>query len=432
MSAPAERPVVWRPSALIFVAAGAMLLVVAIAVRNPVPLFAALPLLLAPAAAAWGAPVRLGPASVRWSDSGTGGEARIDGALQPPAGIRARDLCLSVTPPPPFEPVESPPPRLRESELGFSAVWRSRFPGFATVAPPWAAWRDPLGLVERSLTVEAPTLRLERFPSEVARIGRIRLRRTSAQPGENRARALGSSGEFFSIRESAPTDTPRQINWRATARYGRLLANEFQVERTGDVVILLDLRPTALGTIRDLELLSIARGAALGIASGFLTTKARVGLGLYDEFLTAIPLGSGRRQRYRILRALESAALGTIPGPGERLAVSLRRYFPTGVTTVLLSSLVDEEDSLALLRNIRRRGYPTVVLSPSPLPLMVPAEREPSPEEAIAYRLRRLLRRRQMGRTWSEAPVVDWEEYWSLAPFVRLMSAPRHAPQGAA
>lgn len=432
MSAPPPNPVVWRPSALIFLSAGAILLVVAIAVRNPVPLFAALPLILAPAAAAWGAPARVGPATVHWSDSGTAGEARVEGELRPPAGIRPRDVCLSLTAPPPFEPVESPPPRLRDTGLAFSGQWQSRFPAFATVAPPLAAWRDPLGLVERPLVVEAPALRLERFPPEVARIGRIRLRRTSSQPGENRSRALGGSGEFFSIRESAPTDTPRQINWRATARYGRLLANEFQLERTGDVLILLDLRPTALGTIRDLELLSIARGAALGIATGFLGTKARVGLGLYDEFLTAVPLGSGRRQRYRIQRALESAALGTIPGPGERLAVSLRRYYPPGVTTVLLSSLVDEEDSLALLRNIRRRGYPTVVLSPSPLPLMVPPDRTPSPEEAIAYRLRRLLRRRQIGRTWSEAPVVDWEEYWSLAPFVRLMSAPRHAPQGAA
>jgi hypothetical protein len=41
--------------------------------------------------------------------------------------------------------------------------------------------------------------------------------------------------------------------------------------------------------------------------------------------------------------------------------------------------------------------------------------------------LMRLVRRSRVGEVWQDAPVVDWENYWSLAGFVDLMSAPvRH------
>jgi uncharacterized protein (DUF58 family) len=422
----------WRPVSALYIAGAGLLLVLALAAHTPVPLFAALPLLLAPAAAALGAPRRPGAAKVRWSETGSGPAIGLEVDVTAPDEVAGTDLRVALETPDPFDVVSAPPMKPTASAVQFRRDWRTRFPAFAAIQPPSVAWQDPLGLTELPLAVEAPTLRVERFPPEVGRIGSVRLRRTSSQPGEVRSRALGGSGEFFAIREAASTDTPRQINWRATARMGRLLANEYRLERTGDVLLLLDLRPSALGPQRDGELLAVARAAALGIASGFLAARARVGLGLYDEFLYAVPLGSGRHQRHRILAALEGATLGAVNGPGERLAVSLRRYFPTGVTTVLLSSLVDEEDSLVLLRNLRRRGYPTVVLSPSPLPLLAPPGVALSPDEQIAARLRRLLRRRQIGRTWAEAPVVDWEEYWSLAPFVRLMTAPSHAARGAA
>ncbi|MCI4360470.1 MAG: DUF58 domain-containing protein, partial [Thermoplasmata archaeon] len=132
-------------------------------------------------------------------------------------------------------------------------------------------WRDPLGLVAVPIPLDAPGVRVERFPPEASRLDSVRLPHTTPQPGEIRARQLGASGEFFSVRAAVPTDTPRQINWKATARTGRLLANDFYLERTGDLVLLLDLRPSSLGPERDAALLSIARAGALGIATGFLT-----------------------------------------------------------------------------------------------------------------------------------------------------------------
>jgi uncharacterized protein (DUF58 family) len=413
----------WRPAALAMFGGAAVLFLLAVVTRSAVPLFAAVPLLVAPVAAAASAPRGTPTATLAWSVEGEGAAVRLRGSVRPEPSTPAAELDLTFFRPAPLEERSPPTVAATATTVDFALEWVAPYPFLAIAPRPTVTWRDPLGLAEKTVHLDAPALRLERFPPEVARLGAVRLRRTTPQPGEIRARQIGPSGEFFSVRSAAPTDTPRQINWKATARAGRLLSNDFYLERTGDLLLLLDLRPTSLGPQRDAQLLSVARAAALGIASGFLSEKARVGVGLYDEFLTAVPLASGRLQRFRIAQALQRATLTDSPGPSERLAVSLRRYFPPGITTVLFSSLADEE-SLILLSHLRRRGYPTVVLSPSPLALLRPNGDVASPEDAAILRLLRLVRRRRVGEAWREGPVVEWEDYWSLAPFVRFLTQP--------
>ncbi|EQD67199.1 protein containing DUF58, partial [mine drainage metagenome] len=165
-----------------------------------------------------------------------------------------------------------------------------------------------------------------------------------------------------------PDDPPRLINWVASARAGRRLANEFQVERTGDVLIVLDARPSSLGPALDRRLLGISRAAAYGLADAFLREKTRVGLAIFGEFLTALPLSAGRTHRLRIHQLLLATEVAPVAGPAERCAVSLGRYYPPGMTTLVLSPLADEEAAL-LVPYLRRRGYRPVVLSPSPIAL---------------------------------------------------------------
>ena len=423
MSAGRLRPTEWRAGTLIVIALAAALLVASLVLATPVPLFLAFPLLLAPAAAALEAPRPATAVAVRWSVEGSTSEVTIRGVVTPPPEIPADSIDLTFYRPPPLREAAPPEVRRKGAELHFVLRWEAPYPCLATVPWPEVVWRDPLGFLERRLQVDGETLHVERFPPELTRIGTVRLRRTTPLPGEVRSKALGASGEFFAIRPATPSDTPRQVNWWASARTGRLLANDYLQERTGDLLILLDLRPSPLRDRRDRTMLTIAKAAALGIANGFSNEKARVGLGMFDEFLTAVPLGSGRLQRYRIARALERAAVAETPGPSERFAVSLARYFPPGVTTVLLSPLADEEP-LLLLSHLRHRGFPAFVLSPSPLPLLGPSSERATGDDALAMRLLSLVRRRRVNRAWQEAPVVEWPDYWSLAPLVRYLKVP--------
>jgi len=410
----------WRARSVLFYAIGAELLATGVAARTPVPLFLALPFLLAPLGAALLGP-RRATAVLEWNVSGTEADVTVRGRIVPsdPA-LQPREMLLRIERPSGL--LVRAPPRVEYARdaLSFELSWRAHEPLITQVRIPEVLWTDPLGLVERPVRLLAEELPVERYPPEIGRLGRLRLRRTIVAPGETRSRAVGSSGEFFGLRAALASDPPRQINWAATARSGRTWVNEFYLERTGDVLIVVDTRPTDLGPEADERIVGVARAAAFGIADAFLREKARVGVATYGEFLTAVPLGSGRAQRFRIRHALLDSHVSKVAGPSERCAVALRRFFPTGVTTIVLTPLVDDE-ATHIVPHLRRRGFPTVVLSPSPITAVPEPPGAREEDLVLVRRLLRLARRERLAAVWRDAPVIDWEEYWSLARFQEML-----------
>lgn len=414
----------WSVRTYVLYALGAVFVFVGIALRTPTPLFVATPLLLGPLAATFGFPRAAPRAILEWEARGTGAEVEIVGSLRWEPPVPRGRLVPVFSAPASLEAV-GPPVRTADAHhLEFSLRFRIPGPSLLEFPPPTLLWRDAWGLVERELPVAGSALSIERYPPEIHRLDRIRLERTTPSPGELRSRVLGATGEYFAVRPAVPSDSRRQINWRATARAGRLLANDYHLERTGDLLILLDLRPSGLGPERDDRILNASRAAAFGIASAFLAQKSRVGVGVFSDRLDAVPLGTGRLQRFRIRTVLRDAAVPPEGGPPERFAISVRRFFPPGVFTILISPLL-EEDSITVLPQLRRRGFRTVVLSPSPLAVLgIPEETE---EDRTANRLLRLVRRHRLSEVWREAPTIDWEDYWSLASFVRFLQNPAFA-----
>jgi len=424
VSDPSSHPLRWRPLALLLLATGATLSLFAVLTRNPVPLFLGLPLLLAPVAAGANGPRRSPSVRVDPTVEGAGGEVRFEGVIVPEPGVDARDLVVEVDRPPGL--LGKPTPQLDRSatKIRFRAEWVAPEPVLTEVRPPSVLWRDPMGLVERETLSSAEPTVVRRYPPELLRVGALRLERTTPLPGETHSRRIGESGEFHGLRLARPDDPLRQINWRASARAGHPLANEYDLDKTGDLLLLLDARPTPLGPSADERLFSIVRAAAVGLSDSFLTVKARVGLGVFGEFLDVVPLATGRTQRIRIERMLEHAHLSPVAAPPERCAVAARRAFPHGLTTVVFSSLADDP-SQDLSPFLRRRGFPVVVLSPSPLPLMAETSPLSGEDEALAARIARLVRRQRIAQAWQESPTIDWDDYWSLGQFVDFVRRPR-------
>jgi len=410
----------WTLGTYVLLGSGVSLLLFAVATRAATPIFVALPLVVAPLVAALSAPRGVFRARLDWHAGGAEGEVTVEGALRATARADLADAVLTFGCPSDLS--ERSPPEIRPSResIEFTLHWVAPYPTVSVVDPPDVVWRDPVGLVERSARTDGPPLRVERYPSELIRLGVVRLDRVLALPGESHSRRIGTAGEFFGIRDAAPTDPPRRINWHASARTGRLLTNEFELDRTGDVLLLLDTRPTRLGPAFDEILLGAGRAAAIGLVDAFAREKARVGFAAFGEFVQPVPLASGRGHRLRVREAIRSTRGASISGPSERCAATLPRFYAPGVTTVLISSLTGDADP-DLVVYLRRRGYPTVVLSPSPARIRSPHSPLPAEDEAIAERLERLSRRQGLARVWVHAPVVDWEEFWSLGGFVRLL-----------
>ncbi len=414
----------WTPRAWLFLGTGTALLVLAIAARNPVPVFVALPLLVAPLAAAVTGPPPGFRASFEWGVQGSGTEVRVSGQIRAEGVAHAPELHVLAHRPGDLVGPENPAYTATAAGVEFTYRWTSPRPTIAIVPPPAVVWQDPLGLVQRLATGDRSSLVVERSPLGVLRMGAIRLDRTLPLPGETRSRRIGSSGEFYGIREAQPSDPPRRINWLASARAGRRLTNEFELDRTGDIVLLLDTRPTPLGAAIDDRLLGVGRAAAVGLAEAFLREKDRVGYASFGEFMQAVPLAGGRHQAGRIQAAILATERAAVPGPTERCAVSLGRYFPRGITVLLISSLAGAP-SAELVPYLTRRGYPVVVLSPSPLGLASHTIRLDPADETLARRIDRVERQTSLGKTWVHAPVIDWEDYWSLGRLVRFLQQPR-------
>lgn len=414
----------WTPRAWLLLGAGTVLLLVAIALRDPVAAFVGLPLLIAPIAVAMTGPPPPFRADVAWSADGAETEVRVSGRIRTAAESRGSELRLLVHRPGELLGPDTPEYAPAPDGTDFTFRWTSPWPTVSVVPAPTVVWQDPLGLAQRPSAGDRESLVVERSPPDAMRLGTVRLERTLPLPGETRSHRIGPSGEFFGIRDAQPTDPPRRINWLASARAGRPLANEYELDRTGDVVLLLDTRPTRLGAIVDERLLGVSRAALLGVAEAFLRAKDRVGFAAFDEFLHAVPLAGGRHQRIRIQQAVLATRRATLPGPSERCAVSLGRYFPPGITVLLVSSLADESTA-EVVPHLTRRGYPVVVLSPSPLGVesaLIPLDPE---DDRLAARIDRIDRRSSIAKTWMYAPVVDWDDFWTLAGLVRFLQQPR-------
>ena len=61
-----------------------------------------------------------------------------------------------------------------------------------------------------------------------------------SQIGVRRRQRRGEGQDFHQLREYRAGDSLRQIDWKATSRYRRLISKEYQDERDQQVVFLLD------------------------------------------------------------------------------------------------------------------------------------------------------------------------------------------------
>jgi len=193
----------------------------------------------------------------------------------------------------------------------------------------------------------------------------IRTRKTRVYSGNIPARVGGPGVEFFGLREYQAGDSPRWINWRASARHAfSMFSNEFEQERVADVGIILDgrLKTNLFGQENSLFEYSVLAAAAL--ADVLLSQGNRVGLLNYGRYLHWTFPGYGKIQRERILQALAHAQIGTSTVFSE-LEYIPARLFPVHSQIILVSPL--DADDIKVLVQLRARGYQVMVISPDPI-----------------------------------------------------------------
>ncbi len=194
---------------------------------------------------------------------------------------------------------------------------------------------------------------------------KIRPRQTRAYAGNIPARIGGPGVEFFGLREYQPGDTPRWINWRASARHEHaLFTNEYEQERVADVGIVLDGRKNVNVGNGVHSLFEHTVIAAAALSDAFLSAGNRVGLLLYGHTLRWTFPGYGHIQRERIMQSLARAEIGSSSVFADLMRIP-SQLFPMNSQLVFVSPL--KSSDYATFVHLRARGYQVMVISPDPV-----------------------------------------------------------------
>jgi uncharacterized protein (DUF58 family) len=112
----------------------------------------------------------------------------------------------------------------------------------------------------------------------VERYGSLHMRNRLIEAGLRRMKLRGMGTEPESVREWAPGDPFRAINWKASARRGRVMVAQYEVERTQNVMIVLDAGRLMTPRVDEQRKMDYAVTAALSVAAVASLANDKVGL----------------------------------------------------------------------------------------------------------------------------------------------------------
>ncbi len=240
---------------------------------------------------------------------------------------------------------------------------------------------------------------------------KIKPRKTRSILGDYPSRLKGPGMEFADIRDYYPGDDMRWVNWKATARRNKLMVNEYESERTGDTVILLDVRRFLKGSEEYEKLLNASVRAAATLATYLSRTRSRVGFVVLGNTVDWIYPTYGKRAMYLILERLlylRSEKISRLTFDYGKFIVS--RFFPPNSFVILISPLLtwDIDDAIV---ELLAKGYDVLVISPT----LVGGGEDMASRILRAEREVRLRRIRMYGR------VVDWNIEYPLTSILKVM-----------
>ena len=138
-----------------------------------------------------------------------------------------------------------------------------------------AAWYRRVG--DDAEVLVYPDLPAARRLALAVRQGRFR------DPGRLTRGPLGLGTDFESIRDYLPDDDIRQVNWRATARMGRPMSNQYRVEQDRDVICLVDAGRLMAAPLGDRTRLDATIDAVAAVALVADEVGDRCGVVAFDD-----------------------------------------------------------------------------------------------------------------------------------------------------
>ena len=181
------------------------------------------------------------------------------------------------------------------------------------------------------------------------------------------------------VRDYFSGDAFNRISWSATARAGKLMVKEFELDPTADIWIALDLQSSVQAGAANIAALPNFTGneaplsfwldsteeyavtIAASLARHFLNQNRNVGLLANSQRLTTIPTDRGARQMLKILEQLAVVQADGTSTFGE-LLIAEGAQFTRNSTVIVITSSVDEEWVQALIGIVSRHVQAVAIM----------------------------------------------------------------------
>lgn len=225
----------------------------------------------------------------------------------------------------------------------------------------------PLGLVRRRYRFPLEAM-VPAYPSylQMRKYQLMAISNRLQEVGVKKIRRLGHTSEFEQIKEYVRGDDYRTVNWKATARSGRLMVNQYTDERAQNVYCLVDKSRNMKMPFEGMSLLDYAINASLVISNIAIYKHDRAGLITFAERINSVVSANSKPvQMSMIQEVLYNQQTRFLEADYGRLYAFLKRQISQRSLLILFTnfeSLSNLRRQLPYLQKIARNHLLIVVM----------------------------------------------------------------------
>ncbi len=166
--------------------------------------------------------------------------------------------------------------------------------------------KSRVGLVERAVRFDlAMEVRVYPGVEGIARAARMIRYGLRQEAGLRRSRFRGLGTSFESLREYMPGEDLRKVDWKASARHAKLISRHYEIERSQNVLLLIDMGRWMTSEVAGLTRLDHVLNACVLLAHVAAMRDDRVGVLAFAEDVEAyVPPAKGHGAVERIIDAV--------------------------------------------------------------------------------------------------------------------------------
>ena len=219
-------------------------------------------------------------------------------------------------------------------------------------------------LQKREITKAYETVKV--YPSFI-NLGKYQLiaQAVTNEYGSKRLRKIGQSVEFEQIKDYIGGDDIRTINWKATARKGTLMVNNYTDEKSQQVYCIIDKGRLMKMPFYGLSLLDYAINTTLALTNICLQKQDKIGLISFSNRMGSV-IAADRKpiQREKIMQVLYKENTAFLESDYEMLYMQIRNKIKQRSLLVLFTnfeSLNGLKRQISYLRSIAKHHLLLVI-----------------------------------------------------------------------